>query len=750
MLRGKGHLLIVAALAGFFWAQYQINGLILISALLFLSYLYQNKRLRLLELLSIVVVIFFFKYHYAGHFNQTYMQQSEDRLLGQVLSINNEQGSFRSFIIKAEQGNKVLIVDFSNSNATVVVAGATCMITGEIEVINQATNPGQFDYQRYLRNQGVLYQVVVNNSEDLVCQGINWLGQLSLLKGQLLNYLERYYDQDALKWMYALVFGDRSLIDAPTIDLFTKWHLSHLLAISGLHINIMIAIFSLILLKFFRVTKETTVWFNIILLIFMPFFAGGTPSVWRAAIVAWLSLMALQFKQYFLSLDILSIAFVLLLLLKPVFIFQLGFQFSFLISFFIITSKKILSDLPKHVKPIFITSLSMFVALPIQIQTFYIFNPFSIFLNLFFSFIFSLILVPLSVTAVIIAFLFPYLTGLLNSLISIVDQAILQIIDFFNKYLYMPIIFGRQPDFFILFYFLLIYLLLLCFERKQVKKTVSIFIALLCLLFVMNIRPYLNPLGKVTMLDVEQADTIIIELPYRKGVILYDVGGSYSGDFTTPSPRLYEQRIRPFLYYYGIDKIDTVILSHEDHDHIGSLAPLVADFSIGLIITSPYFNTDIIQSIDAPHKSVNYGESFMIRGQRFTVISPFKDWGNANDNSLVLQTNFADQAWLLTGDISKDVELNIINNFPQLAVTTLSIAHHGSASSSHFDFLNQLEPDFALISVGKNNHYQHPHQAVIDQLREMGITILRTDKNGAVQFFFSNQSKKGTFYPFIP
>src|SRR5699024_5490556 len=126
------------------------------------------------------------------------------------------------------------------------------------------------------------------------------------------------------------------------------------------------------------------------------------------------------------------------------------------------------------------------------------------------------------------------------------------------------------------------------------------------------------------------------------------------------------------------------------------------------------------------------------------------DWRNTNDNSLVIETQFAGQSWLLTGDISTHVEETIVKNNPQLAIDTLVVAHHGSATSTSPLFLTQISPSQAIIPVGRHNFFNHPSEIVINRLTEQEVNIYRTDENGAIQFIFHKDRRGGTFSTYLP
>lgn len=757
-MRGKGYLLVISVMVGFYITQRFIVWLLvcLIWLVLLLIWFKQNK-LSVIELAVLILVTFFFSHHFVqDQPDYPFDLDTEVSLVGQVIAIDKQTDDYTIFTIKDHHMDEQFQVsDFTGLNPMINV-GATCQVTGNIQLPDQATNPGQFNYQKYLFNQNIYHQIVVDQNEQLNCEGINLIGRLQSFRQKQLTYLNQQLSEDTARWAKSLVLGDQTAIDDDLLELFQRWHLTHLLSISGLHISILVVIIHFILIHVFRLTKESTYQFLIIFLLLYPFMAGGAPSIWRASIVSSLNYLAWYHRHRVATIDFLSISFVLLLLIKPDWIYQLGFQFSYLITFSILFSKKILAQITQPILiSAYITGLSILMTIPIQVSSFYIFNPYSFFLNIFATLYFSFFLIPIIFLTYLTCFVCPPLMRILDVLIDQINNLFLFVLTQIDHLFYQPIITGALSPLFIFLFYLTLFYLLAQFERKKIHQSIYAFICLVVILMTHQLIPYFNPYGKVTTLDVGQSDTLIIELPHRRGVILYDVGATLGADFEMTSDKVYQQIIKPYLYQAGISKIDGVILSHEDHDHIGSLVYLLNDFSVQTLITSVYFQWpesmhSLLSPLDIDHEVVTFGQSFNIAEQEFFVLSPSQDWGDRNDNSLVLYTMFSNDSWLLTGDISEQVEKELINHFPNLSIDTLSVAHHGSATSSSSPFLKVTAPKNVLISVGRKNSFNHPNEQVISRLEEAGFTIYRTDQNGAIQFIFHNRKPGGTFLPFMP
>src|SRR5699024_6103444 len=314
-----------------------------------------------------------------------------------------------------------------------------------------------------------------------------------------------------------------------------------------------------------------------------------------------------------------------------------------------------------------------------------------------------------------------------------------------------PWIIGNMPIVATVLYYVLFFMLMKYLQSANHPKAFtygcSISLLIVCLAF----RPYLSPIGTVTMLDIGQGDAFVIELPYRKGVIFVDAGANFTFNDFGSSDKVYKQIIKPYLYSRGINYIDAIFLSHEDIDHMGSVEYILRDMKVKEVIISDYYELDrqtvkLWKEYGTHIRRLN--DKIDINGQVFQTIGPTKDMKSPNENSLILYTKFGGMSWLFTGDSGKDSENEIIDRYQNLAIDVLKVGHHGSRTSTSKIFVNQLDPSYALISVGKKNTYGHPSADVLEILEKEKVQLFRTDLDGAVQFRYKNT--EGTFYKFLP
>src|SRR5699024_9133843 len=224
--------------------------------------------------------------------------------------------------------------------------GATCEIKGTVKHPDRSRNPGQFNFQNYLSSKGISYQLIVDSLEDIECEGSSVFNKFFSIRQVILDQVILQLSPEAAAWVSALVLGDQSLLDDDIVDVFQRWSLSHILAISGLHVGIIVALIYMLCVKLNIVTKETGEWLIICFLPLYALIAGGEPSVLRASIMVLFFLIFNKVKSNNSITDTISIVFLLLIVAHPYVVYHIGFQLSFLVTFGLILSKKWLVQSP--------------------------------------------------------------------------------------------------------------------------------------------------------------------------------------------------------------------------------------------------------------------------------------------------------------------------------------------------------------------------------------------------------------------
>lgn len=633
--------------------------------------------------------------------------------------------------------------------------GSQCTIRQSIEIPPSSTNPAQFNFRQFLLQKQITHQAVLKDFHHIVCtpeSGI--LPLLYKVRTDLLNKMNNTWSDYSSPWINAIVFGDASEIEESVTELFQRFGLSHIIAISGTHVTLVITFLYLILVKGNIITKEKT---HLFLLIFLPIYsilAGAKPPVLRAASMMVVMLILQKYRWKLPYSDLFSIIFMIFILWDPYIIYNVGFQFSFAVTFAILLSQEWISKTKSPIWNIFqISFVAQMAILPLQIYYFNIFHPLSILVNLAVISYFTFFVIPLMYTFVLIHFLPGNLLSIADRSFAFIHEKVLIFIETVDDKLFSPIYLDELSIWGAAVYFTCFFLFMKYIEHKQEKRAWIVGIIFILSILITAGKPYFQDEGIVTMFDMGQGDAMLVEAAKREAVIMIDAGAAFHFEDMEPTRGVYKNIIRAYFHQRGIKELDAIIITHDDVDHFGSIRFILEEVKVKELVVSPYFDVELLKDFQKVQPALNItqteaGDILNFNDAlSFQVLAPDIDTGNSNDNSIVLYANLG-RKWLFTGDISKEIEEKIIRNYPGLTVDILKVAHHGSKTSTGEAFIETVQPHTALISAGRNNRFNHPNKEVLEVLEDNQVHVYRTDQQGAIQFFYTEEG--GTFSTFFP
>jgi competence protein ComEC len=539
----------------------------------------------------------------------------------------------------------------------------------------------------------------------------------------------------------ALLLGERGRMDPDISYGLQNSGIFHLFAISGAHI----AILSFFLFSLFRFMRFPDRLNYVLLIFFLLLYASlveGRPSVMRATIMALAFLIGKLIWRNVNLLNTLSISAFILLMLNPYNLFSLGFQLTFAATLSIILFYpkiiKYLPRLPLRISEILALSLTAqmavlpFVALAFNRITFS-----SLILNFAAIPLVGLIMAS-GYIFLLTATMSTLLVGLLAKFIHFQVSLLIMTSHLLDA---IPAVSYRIPTpshFIVLGYFISLGLFLLPTRRKRQKLFTSICFAVFFGLLVTYPFPSRTHSLKMTFIDVGQGDSILVEFPGIKKMLI-DGGGTPEDTYD-----IGDRVVSPFLWNKGIKKIHYLVLTHAHPDHLNGLKAVARNFKIGEFweAFSPKDNlayAELIRRLPSSsgRKRMFRGHRVNIDGVRVEVLNP--PLGDPivpdihNDQSLVLRISYGQTAFLLTGDIGKNVEKELVRSPFTLQSDVLKSPHHGSDSSSSEEFLKAIAPQYVVLSVGAGNRYGLPDPIVIERYQGINAQIYRTDQMGAVE-----------------
>ena len=637
-------------------------------------------------------------------------------------------------------------------------AGVSCIFDGERKEPQIARNFHGFNYRDYLYKQNIHFILEATYISECRKTSLSLVQWILLLRQQAILGVTEMFPEQSGAFMNALLFGDRQQMTFEVEEQYQQFGLVHLLAISGSHIVLLMVIMYFILLRS-GVTREIA---TVCLIFFIPIYmilAGASPSVIRASITGVLMLIAFMCSIRLSSLDALSITAICMLIFDPYLVFNIGFQFSFVGSFALLLSAPLLLESGNGVirNSIYISLISQLVSTPILLYHFGYYSPYSIFLNILYVPFLSLFLLPCSIIILICLPIIPFLAKSFANVLSIGLNLSNDFLSYCESLPFTRLNFGQTPILLVALYCVSIISVLMVWERRISKGMMFIFAGIF--LFISTghyVYPYFRESGSVTFLDVGQGDAILIRLPYDQEIYLIDTGGTIRLNKEEWQRKKHEFSVGndiliPYLQKEGIKKIDKLIVTHGDADHIGAAQELLSNITVKEVVFGRKEQEAILekavkkQALEKEVKisEVEEGESWRVNEAEFFVLAPTGKERSENNASIVLWAKLGGITWLFTGDLEEEGEKGLVATYPDLRADVLKVAHHGSNTSSITPFLSAVQPNIAIISVGERNRYGHPHKEVIERFEKMGIEIWRTDKQGAISYVFKEE--RGTF-----
>ena len=646
------------------------------------------------------------------------------RILPDTIKVNGDSLSFRG---KAEGRTFQVYYKLQSEEEKELFQALTDL--HEIEIEGKLSEPegqrnfGGFDYQAYLKTQGI-YQTLTIKSIQSMRKISSWdIGEnLSSLRRKAVVWIKMHFPDPMRNYMTGLLLGHLDTDFEEMNELYSSLGIIHLFALSGMQVGFFMDAFKKLLLRL-GLTQEKLKWLTYPFSLIYAGLTGFSASVIRSLLQKLLAQHGIK------GLDNFALTVLVLFIIMPNFFLTAGGVLSCAYAFILTMTSKEGDGIKAVARESLVISLGI---LPILSFYFAEFQPWSILLTFVFSFLFDVVFLPLLSILFILSFVYPV------TQFNFVFEWLEGVIRLLSQLASRPLVFG-QPNAWLLI-LLLVSLALVYDMRKNIKRLAGVSLFIVGLFFLTK-----HPLeNEITMLDVGQGESIFLRDVTGK-TILIDVGGKAESDkkieawqekATTSNA---QRTLIPYLKSRGVDKIDQLILTNTDKEHVGDLLEVTKAFHVGEILVSKGSLTqkEFVAELEASQnkvRSVVAGENFPIFGSYLEVLSPRKIGDGNRDDSLVLYGKLLDKHFLFTGNLEEKREKDLLKQYPDLEVDVLKAGQHGAKTSSNPAFLEKIKPQITLISVGKRNRTKLPHQETLTRLESIKSKIYRTDQQGAIRF----------------
>ena len=645
--------------------------------------------------------------------------------------------NYQIYYLKNNSTNdsKLIVYDSHFMNIPI---GKTITIQGTLGFFEHARNPGNFDQKNYYARQKI--------------HGVIWLDKLVGMSGERYTFAETLYEIK-VRWreslvqtlgeknggiLSAMLLGDKEYLEKDMRELYQNNGISHVLAISGLHI-------SFIGLGIYKIFRKIGIGFAGAGILSMSILGcymvmiGFSVSSFRACMMLLIKILADITGRIYDMLTATMFAATITILYQPLYLYDAGFYMSYgaiLGILIILPAMKETLRIRNQFLVGMQTSLAINISLfPVTLWFYYTFPTYSMLTNA--------IVLPFMGIIMGLGMFGSFLLVFAPSIGHIVLSVCGWVLRFYEyvcrKGSALPfsrIVFGRPMWWMLVIYYLVLILILLVLKFKKLVKRRQIWLALVFVVVLFGCLPE-NDL-QITMLDVGQGDGIFMCGP--DGTTYMIDGGS------SDVSNVGQYRIEPYLLSQGFGTLDYVFISHGDGDHYSGIEEMLGRQQNGIRIKNIVMpanyreNEDLTLLVEKALREgtrvyvINRGDMIEHANVKISCIQPANGDKKLMDNegSMVLEVLYHNFSMLFTGDVEGDGEDILIGRLRDRKYDILKIAHHGSKNSTSEEFLSKTNPKIALISAGIDNRYHHPHKEVTERLKKRGIHIINTQKNGAI------------------
>ncbi len=611
--------------------------------------------------------------------------------------------------------------------------------SGNLKLLTNYNNPGQIDGVTRMKAVGITARMSAGKQGILIekIDGGLWTKFLRIVAAIRQHYrqsMEGVMAREDAAAIFAMLFGGYAGLNPELVEDFATTGIVHILSVSGSHMSLL-AMATAWLCTVLKFPRRLTFTLGFFIIGTYAILSGLLPQVLRSATMGILVFLARTLDAEAEGARLLTLTALAMLINQPLLLFDISFQLSFSATAGLMYLSEDLRNLMKRLPNIIIPNSSFLIpncfsspasmtiaaqlaSLPIVIWYFNQISLSSVLANVFVMPLLEIVIVG-GLLGGIIAAVVP-----IAGKIFFVGEALI-----FGAGAELNRVFANLPFSAVQVPTLGILAGFFYYAAMILRRP----IILLAIIFLMAFSLFRTGDVEVSFVDVGQGDCAVVITPNRK-CLIFDTGGVRDKVFDVGG-----RVVVPYLKHENISEVDKIFLTHVHEDHSGGAGAVIKKLPVSEIITASEGKSEyasvfgIAEEYLPPLRAGQAGEKFLVDGVEVEILFA-PNVGTGNEISNVYRIRYGEVTFLITGDLVKEIESEILREGIDVSSTVLKVGHHGSATSSSEEFLQAVKPKCSVICVGYGNNFGHPRAEVLERLENLPTKIYRTDQDGLIKF----------------